>query len=1441
MPPKKQKQKQKQSHPSDPRSAPKLQISAENERRLRRLLLNSSSATAPSPSTTSSDSLSKAQKAKKLKSLYEKLSCEGFVPDQIESALSTLNEGATFESALDWLCLNVPGDELPLKFSTGALTFSLNDGLESSVKVISTVQEDWVPSRRPLDGVEEQMPGFSIKTNGKRDEELLDLGKPTQADWIRDYVQRQEEETDPCVRAESIAKEYHRARAAALEAKERGDKKNQNRHSQRIHELKLEISSLGLSDEVLELGLEEEDASNISETVICDSTTSKLSHPELPPYSESCPDTDALMSKPLVNGSRNEGCILEVVQCITDPLGVPDLDKVIDENNEPEDLDLELDSLFLEDASSSATLHPGVSKIQRKENVPQVAHREILRIVDDIGRKGDSGKTPKAFLQQLCQRLGWEAPKYSKLFEKENKFSYSVSVLRTTIGRGKSRKSGGLLTFQLPNQIEETFRTVEDAQNNVAAYALHQLFPDVSVQQLIAEPYASLVKKWQEGEISTTVDDGVETRKADFVDSLLSADTCGSVSPIDSATANTESDLGYQLDSVAPVERFRKTNYHKQVESSSLKQELKNKKKLPKYLEMLEARASLPIAEMKSHLLQSLKENDVLVVCGETGCGKTTQVPQYILDDMIELGLGGHCDIVCTQPRRIAAMSVAERVADERCEPPPGSSGSIVGYQVRLDSARNEKTKLLFCTTGILLRKLSGDRDLNDITHVIVDEVHERSLLGDFLLVVLKELVKNRLCGGRPKLKVVLMSATVDSSLFSRYFGNCPVISAEGRIHPVSTYFLEDVHEILNYCLPSDSSVSGSSMTLARRKSGTAPVDNRRGKKNLVLSSWGDESLLSQDYINPYYSENSYESYSERTRQNLINLNEDVIDYDLLEDLICYIDEAYPLGAILVFLPGVSEIYLLVDRLAATYRFSGLAGDWLLPLHSSLASSDQRKVFLPPPPNVRKVIVATDIAETSITIDDVLYVIDCGKHKESRYNPQKKMSSMVEDWISQANAKQRQGRAGRVKPGNCFRLYTRHRFENLMRSFQVPEMLRMPLVELCLQIKSLSLGDIKLFLSKAIEPPREDAIVSAIGMLYQVGAFEGNEELTPLGYHLAKLPVDVLIGKIMLYGAIFGCLSPVLTIAACLGHKVPFVYPKDEKQTMEKAKSLLLNDKPENERKYTESNGQSDHLLMVVAYNKWTKILNEEGSKAAHKFCNSFFLSSTVMYTIRDMRIQFGSLLADIGLIHLPKFFLTDMKMKNKLDNWFADVSQPFNRYSHYPPVIKSVLCAGLYPNIAASQEGIHRTTLGSSKAVSSSPATKDNHLWYDARREVHVHPCSVNCNRKNFHYPFLVFLEKVETTKIFLRDTSIVSPYSILLFGGSINVQHQTGLIIIDGWLKLTAPAQIAVLFKELRLTLHAVLKELISKPEMATTGENEVVRSIVHLLLEEGKHEPS
>nr|CRL16786.1 ATP-dependent RNA helicase [Rhododendron simsii] len=257
---------------------------------------------------------------------------------------------------------------------------------------------------------------------------------------------------------------------------------------------------------------------------------------------------------------------------------------------------------------------------------------------------------------------------------------------------------------------------------------------------------------------------------------------------------------------------------------------------------------------------------------------------------------------------------------------------------------------------------------------------------------------------------------------------------------------------------------------------------------------------------------------------------------------------------------------------------------------------------------------------------------------------------------------------------------------------------------------------------------------------------------------------------------------------------------------------------------------------MVVAYKKWGKILRENGVKAAQRFCSSYFLSSSVMYMIRDMRIQFGTLLADIGLINLPKNYQVGGKKSDKLESWLSDMSQAFNIYSHHSSIVKAIICAGLYPNVAATEDGIVRTALGIPNQ-SAGPTTKGRPSLYDGKREVHIHPSSINSNLKVLQYPFIVYLEKVETNKVFLRDTTIISPYSILLFGGSMSIQHQSGLVTIDRWIQLAAPAQIAVLFKELRLTLHSILKDLIRKPQMGTVADNEVVRSIIHLLLEEDK----
>ena len=370
------------------------------------------------------------------------------------------------------------------------------------------------------------------------------------------------------------------------------------------------------------------------------------------------------------------------------------------------------------------------------------------------------------------------------------------------------------------------------------------------------------------------------------------------------------------------------------------------------YQRMLNSRMNLPIWNFKHDLLNTISRNQIVIICGETGCGKSTQVPAFILEH--ELLGGRHCKVYCTEPRRISAISLARRVSEELGERKGdvGSSRSLVGFAIRLESNFTLQTRLVYATTGIVMRMLEGSDDLGDITHLVLDEVHERSIDSDFLLIVIRKLLNRR-----PDLKVVLMSATVNAERFSDYLGGAPIMNVPGRTFPVETKYLEDAVEVTGF-----NTESGS-----------------HGGAEIVDFDDDDAAKVSSRITD-------LRGYSPRTLATLAKLDEYRISYGLivrLLDTIATSDYYSPYSkAILVFLPGMAEIRRLNDMLAGHRTFTN--GWFIYPLHSTIATDEQERAFLIPPRGIRKIVLATNIAETGITIPDVTCVIDTGKHKEMR-------------------------------------------------------------------------------------------------------------------------------------------------------------------------------------------------------------------------------------------------------------------------------------------------------------------------------------------------------------------------------------------------------------------------------------------------------------------------
>ena len=611
---------------------------------------------------------------------------------------------------------------------------------------------------------------------------------------------------------------------------------------------------------------------------------------------------------------------------------------------------------------------------------------------------------------------------------------------------------------------------------------------------------------------------------------------------------------------------------------------------------MLYSRMQLPMWQYRQQVVDTVEQNQVVIICGETGCGKSTQVPSFLLEH--QLIMGRSCKIYCTEPRRISALSLAKRVSEELGEGKGdlGTSRSLVGYSIRLEANVSRETRLVYATTGIVMRMLEGSNDLQEITHLVLDEVHERSIDSDFLLIVLKKLLARR-----KDLKVVLMSATVDAERFSNYLGGAPVLTVPGRTFPVRVAYLEDAVEMTGYTL-----------------------DNRPKEK---LTDLDDDAEPEVDTASKPDLINSLRQYSPRTRNTLAQMDEYQIDFDLIVQLIgrIAVDPDYSTfsKAILVFLPGIAEIRTLNDMLLGDKFFSD---SWYVyPLHSSIATEEQEAAFLVPPPGIRKIVLATNIAETGITIPDVTCVIDTGKHREMRFDERRQLSRLIDTFISRANAKQRRGRAGRVQEGLCFHMFTKYRHDGIMSDQQTPEMLRLSLQDLAIRVKICKIGGIEETLGQALDPPSAKNIRRAIDALVDVRALNPvTEELTPLGLQLARLPLDVFLGKLILLGAVFKCLDMAITVAAILSSKSPFVAPFGQRSQADQVRR--------NFRK-----GDSDLLTGYNAYLAWKRVCQgtSAGGGGEFQFCRKNFLSPQTLANIEELKGQLIASVVDSGFLQL--------------------------------------------------------------------------------------------------------------------------------------------------------------------------------------------------------------
>ncbi|KAJ8103049.1 P-loop containing nucleoside triphosphate hydrolase protein [Lipomyces tetrasporus] len=536
---------------------------------------------------------------------------------------------------------------------------------------------------------------------------------------------------------------------------------------------------------------------------------------------------------------------------------------------------------------------------------------------------------------------------------------------------------------------------------------------------------------------------------------------------------------------------------------------------------MRQVRNSLPIYRYRDELLEAFESCQIVIIVGETGSGKTTQLPQYLHEagytkDGKKVG--------CTQPRRVAAISVAQRVAEEMGV----KLGNEVGYSIRFEDKSSDKTILKYMTDGMLLREFLTDPELSGYSALMIDEAHERTLHTDILFGLLKDIARFR-----KDLRLLISSATMDAEKFSEFFDDAPIFQIPGRRYPVDIYYTPQ-----------------------------------------------PEANYVQAAVNTIFQIHT-------SKQG---------------------------GDILVFLTGQDEIETMQENIQdICYKLGNKIQEMVVcPIYANLPPDQQTKIFEPTPKNARKVVLATNIAETSITIDGIVYVIDPGYVKENVYNPRSGMESLVVTQCSQASANQRAGRAGRVGPGKCFRLFTKWAFFNELPQSTTPEIQRTNLESMVLVLMSLGINDILNF--DFMDPPPTETLVRSLEHLYALGALNDRGELTKLGRQMAEFPADPMFSKAIIASDKYGCVEEVLSIIAMLGEASTLFYrPKDKKLHADKARDA-----------FTRSGG--DHLSLLEIWNEW---VDTDFSQA---WAAENFLQYKSLCRARDVRDQLSRLCERVGV-----------------------------------------------------------------------------------------------------------------------------------------------------------------------------------------------------------------